>query len=52
LPESETAKLDQRKAIALMLEHPSAIKRPVLDVDGRLLVGFKPDEYAKVFSKK
>jgi arsenate reductase len=50
LPEAATAKLDQHKAIALMLEHPSAIKRPVLDVDGRLLVGFKTEEYAKVFA--
>jgi arsenate reductase len=23
------------------------IKRPVLDIDGRLLVGFKPEVYAK-----
>jgi arsenate reductase len=27
------------------------IKRPVLDAGGKLIVGFKPDEYAKAFGK-
>jgi arsenate reductase (glutaredoxin) len=30
-----------------MLAQPSMIKRPVLDVGGKLLVGFKPAEYEK-----
>jgi arsenate reductase len=47
LPEEDRDGLIQRKAIALMLGQPSVIKRPVLDVDGRLLVGFKPEEYEK-----
>ncbi len=34
------------RAIALMLAQPSMIKRPVLDVDGALTVGFKPPVYA------
>ena len=45
LPDADKAKLDQPKAIALMFEQPSMIKRPVLDVGGRLLVGFKVDAY-------
>ncbi|MEZ5857649.1 MAG: ArsC family reductase [Geminicoccaceae bacterium] len=45
LPEAEKQDLDTGKAIALMLAQPSMIKRPVLDVDGRLLVGFKPEVY-------
>ncbi|MBM0108276.1 ArsC family reductase [Steroidobacter sp. S1-65] len=45
LPESERADLNERKAIALMLQQPSMIKRPVLERGGRLLVGFKPAEY-------
>ena len=49
LPENDKAGLTETKAIALMLEQPSLIKRPVLDVGGRLLVGFKPEQYAKVF---
>ena len=28
-----------------MLAQPTMIKRPVLDHDGRLLVGFKPETY-------
>jgi arsenate reductase (glutaredoxin) len=51
LPESEKASVDARKAVQLMLEQPSMIKRPVLDIDGKLLVGFKPEQYAKTFGK-
>jgi arsenate reductase len=49
LPEADRADLTQAKAIALMLAQPSMIKRPVLDVDGRLTVGFRPESYAAVF---
>ena len=47
LPEADRADLDADKAIALMLAQPSMIKRPVLDLGGKLLVGFKPDIYGK-----
>jgi arsenate reductase len=50
LPESEREGLNERKAIALMLAQPSMIKRPVLDVGGKLLVGFKPEIYASEVS--
>ena len=50
LPDGAKADLDQDKAIALMLEQPSMIKRPVLDVDGAIEVGFKPERYASLFS--
>jgi arsenate reductase len=36
-------------ALALVLEQPSVIKRPVLDRDGALSVGFTPDAYARYF---
>lgn len=49
LPERERENVTEKKAIALMLEQPSMIKRPVLDVGGKLLVGFKPEIYAKQF---
>ncbi len=45
LPESGRIDLDEGKALALMLDQPSMIKRPVLDLGGRLLVGFKPELY-------
>jgi len=47
LPEADKEGLSERKALAMMLDHPSMIKRPVLEVGGKLLVGFKPDIYAK-----
>jgi len=45
LPEADKQVADARNAIALMLEQPSMIKRPVLDLGRRLLVGFKPEVY-------
>jgi arsenate reductase (glutaredoxin) len=47
LPQTDREGLTDENAIALMATQPSMIKRPVLDVDGRLLVGFKPEEYEK-----
>lgn len=44
-----TRDLDAGKAVALMLEHPSAIKRPVVVEGKRTLVGFKPEAYAAAF---
>ena len=50
LPEEKKAGLDAAKAVALMVEQPSMIKRPVLDVGGALVVGFKAERYAEVFA--
>lgn len=47
LPDDAKAGLDADKAIKLMLEQPTMIKRPVLDLGGKLVVGFKPDTYEK-----
>lgn len=49
LPEEERQNIDAAKARALMLAQPSMVKRPVLDKDGRLTVGFKPDQYEDFF---
>ena len=47
LPDKDKDELTEKKAIALMLAQPSMIKRPVLDLGGgKLLVGFKPEQYA------
>jgi arsenate reductase len=46
LPDADKAGIDAAKAVDLMLAQPSMIKRPVLDLGGRTLVGFKPDFYA------
>ena len=47
LPDADKEGLTEAKAIALMLAQPSMIKRPVLDLGGRRIVGFKPEIYAK-----
>lgn len=49
LPDAEKQGLDEAKALALMKAQPSMIKRPVLDRDGELTVGFKPEIYEKAF---
>jgi arsenate reductase len=48
LPDKDKEGLTEKKALALMLKQPSMIKRPVLDLGGgKLLVGFKPEQYAE-----
>ncbi|MCJ8144164.1 ArsC family reductase [Ancylobacter sp. A5.8] len=49
LPEADRQGIDEAKALALMEAQPSMIKRPVLDKDGALIVGFKPEVYEAAF---
>ena len=50
LPDEEKAKItDKASAIALMLEKTSAIKRPIIESDKILAVGFKAEEYDTIF---
>jgi arsenate reductase len=52
LPDTDKQGIDEKKAIDLMLAHPSLIKRPVLDLaGGKLLVGFKPETYEEAFNR-
>jgi arsenate reductase len=46
LPDEAKRNLDERKALKLMLERPSMIKRPVFERGNTLLVGFSPEKYA------
>lgn len=50
LPDADKADLNRDKAVALMLAQPSMIKRPVLDLGDRRLVGFKPEAYASALT--
>ena len=50
LSDSDKQELDAEKAIGMMLAQPSMIKRPVIEADGRLLIGFKPDIYEQFFA--
>ena len=45
LPEGEREGLDADKAVALMAANPSAIRRPVVEYPGGLLVGFREGEW-------
>lgn len=51
LDPAATHGLDARKAVALMVEHPSAIRRPIVTGLARPVIGFKPDLYAEAFAK-
>jgi arsenate reductase len=52
LPDADKEGLNENKALALMLAQPSMIKRPVLDAGGKLLLGFKPEIYAKEMRRR
>jgi arsenate reductase len=50
LPEAERTDLTEARAVALMLAQPSMVRRPVLDLGGRRLIGFRPEAYAAAFA--
>ena len=45
LPPGEKQSLDESSAMALMLAQPSVVKRPVLELGNRIVVGFDPQLY-------
>lgn len=50
LSDEETSKIiDNASAIVLMLEKMSVIKRPIVESDKILAVGFKAEEYEVIF---
>lgn len=51
LGKDRTASLNRDAAMVLMLEHPTIIKRPVVEVNGRLLVGFDEALYRDAFGR-
>jgi len=51
LPESAKTNVDSRKALRLMLDQPSMIKRPLLEFGGRkLVIGFTAENYQATFA--
>lgn len=50
LPEAEKAGLDRAKVAALILANPTLVKRPVLETGAEVLVGFKPEIYARALN--
>ncbi|WP_176597463.1 MULTISPECIES: ArsC family reductase [Sphingobium] len=45
LDAGDKAHIDADKAVLLMMSNPSMIKRPILDLGGRTIVGFKATTY-------
>lgn len=50
LDDDDKADMDETKALGLMLAYPTMIKRPVLEHNGDVYVGFKADHYAMIFN--
>lgn len=48
LPDAEKQELDKDKVKALLLKHPTLIKRPVAESEGTVMVGFKPADYGEL----
>ncbi|MCK5668742.1 MAG: arsenate reductase, partial [Gammaproteobacteria bacterium] len=49
LSENQKQGISKQKAIALMHENPTLIKRPVLDHKGVYLIGFSENKYEQTF---
>jgi len=50
LPQEARDNIDPDSAVAIMLDTPSIIKRPVLEVDGAIYVGFSEQRYSTLFT--
>ena len=51
LGNDDKADIDAAKAVRLMAANPSMIKRPVVELNGTLLVGFEGDEWEQAFAR-
>jgi arsenate reductase (glutaredoxin) len=51
LSDTDKQDIDAAKAEALLIANPSMIKRPVVEYDGGLLVGFSDKEWAAAIKK-
>lgn len=50
LDDATKENLNAESAVALLVEQPAMIKRPILEKDGELHLGFKADQYQSIFS--
>ena len=48
IPDSEKSDLNEQRAIALLAENPSAIRRPIVEAGDRLLVGFDSEALGRL----
>lgn len=49
LSDADKVNIDDKKAVALLVEHPAMIKRPILLVNNEYHIGFKPEQYEAIF---
>ena len=45
LDDTTKESVNQKSAIQIMLDNPSIIKRPVLDANGKIVIGFSEQDY-------
>lgn len=50
IPESDRADMNKDKALAAMIEYPTLVKRPVLEFDEFIALGFSADNYQTIFA--
>ena len=50
LDENIKTNINEKSAAAIIAEHPTLIKRPLLDTGTQLNVGFNDADYAKIFN--
>jgi len=50
LDDATKESLTAESVIALLVEHPAMIKRPILQKDNELYLGFKAEQYQSIFS--
>lgn len=51
IPDADRENIGHDRALAAMLEHPTLVKRPVLERGSFVAVGFSDDDYQRVFGK-
>jgi arsenate reductase len=49
MPEVDRADMTKDKALVSMLDHPTLVKRPVLECNKFIAVGFSPENYKAIF---
>jgi len=52
LPGADREAAGEATAAALMKAHPALIKRPVFEVDGRVVIGFKDEQKARLVQSR
>ncbi|PNQ61488.1 ArsC family reductase [Vibrio agarivorans] len=50
LTQEQKDSLNKDNIVALLVEHPAMIKRPILKVDAQFHIGFKAEQYAAIFN--